>query len=204
MDSNQQILSKGFYQYAQIGNPVSVKDYIFLRNDHKKCLLLRFLNNLEYIVTAMDFTVIQMDSAGNVLENTEIAYKDLFFLSGSTYAEPVGIVVDEACSDFKVVFSKISAGKYEYISRGGCPIVQYVKDAEELEITGDKGTNITKTSAKTRRFGKPHIVAVAAVLAVLVMIGITAWATYQHSGFRIAWSLIGDYIDSINLFDRWR
>ena len=24
MDSNQQILSKGFYQYAQIGNPVSV------------------------------------------------------------------------------------------------------------------------------------------------------------------------------------
>jgi hypothetical protein len=202
MDSNQQILSKGFYQYAQIGNPVSVKDYIFLRNDQKKCLLLRFLNNLEYTVTAMDFTVIQMDSAGNVLENTQIVYKDLFFLPGSTYAESAGIVVDEACSDFKVVFSKVTAGKYEYTSRGGFPIVQYVKGVEALEIEGEKGTNISKTSAKIRRFGKPHLVAAAAVLAVLVMIGITAWGTYQHSGYRIAWSLIGDFIDSINLFDR--
>jgi hypothetical protein len=202
MDSNQQILSKGFYQYAQIGNPVSVKDYIFIRNDQKKCLLLRFLNNLEYIVTAMDFNVIQMDSTGNVLGNTQILYKDLFFLSGSTYTEPAGIVVDEACSDFKVVFSKVTAGKYEYTLRGGCPIVQYVKGAEALEIEGEKGANISKTSAKTRRFGKPHLAAVAAVIAVLVMIGVTAWGTYQHSGFKIDWSLVGDFIDSINLFDR--
>ncbi len=201
MDLNQQYLSKGFYQYAQIGNPVSVKDYIFIRKDNKKCLLMRFTNNLEYLVNAMEFTVVQMDSAGNILENTKIQYRDILFVPGGTYAQPAGIVVKESCSDFKVIFSKIESGRYAYTASGGYPIVRYSRDAEKLELGHESGTYISHSEGKIRKFGKPYIVAAVAIIAVAAMIGVGAYGAYKNSGYVIQWSLIEEYLRSFGLLD---
>ena len=181
---NQQYLSKGFYQYAQIGNAVSVKNYIFMHENGKKCLLIRFSNDLEYTVDTMTFTVIQLDSVGKVITQTNVTYTELQFLPGSTYVAPIGLVVDDSCTDFKVVFSSVKSGRYEYLTRGGHLIVRYIRNAEEIVLNEPHSKPIVKNTVKPRRFGKPRLAAFLAAIAIIAMLAFnvyTAYTDYQES-----------------------
>ena len=181
MASNQQYLSKGFYQYAQIGNPVSVKNYIFLRKNEKKCLLIRFCNDLEYTVDAMDFSVVQMDSSGKVIGNTEISYGQMHFEPGSHYVTPAGIVVDEFCTDFRVVFSTVRSGRYEYYSKGGHVAVRYLRKETALEV-GKKAAKkaISRCSVEKRSFGKPRLAVLLGTLGLVIMLGLSAFDAFAR------------------------
>ncbi len=170
MTSQRQYISKGVYEHPQISDLVSVKEYIFVRRNEKKCLTLRFLNELNYVVNAMEFSVVQMDASGKILETSTIKYNGLNFMPGTTYVDPTMVEVDEYCADFRIVFTKIMSGRYKYTVRNGRFTVDYVKADEKIINKGQRTDPIAEFSIRPRRFGRPRLSALVATLVAFLLV----------------------------------
>ena len=184
MTSQQQYISKGLYEHPQISDLVSVKEYIFVRHNEKKCLALRFSNELDYVVNSMTFSVVQMDASGKVLETSKIKYNGLNFLPGTTYVDLTLIVVDEYCADFRIVFTEIMSDRYKYTVRNGGFTVDYLKADEKIISNGQKANPITELSICERVSGNPRVAGfIAAGVAVLLVIMCVFDAIFSYGFF---------------------
>lgn len=125
MDSDKQYIAKGNYRYSQIGHFVKVTNYIFLRNGKKKCLLLRFFNEMDEAVDGISYTVFQYDSQRNLIAHSQVSHRDISVNPHHSYTPSVSLVVQEKCVDFKVVFSQVSSGNYRYKVIDGVVSVYY-------------------------------------------------------------------------------
>ena len=178
----QECIAKGFYHYKQPSELVSVKNYIFTRKAGKKCLLLRFSNDLSHTVDSMRFTLRQMDATGKVIDETEVAYADMDLLAGASFVSQKAIVVDEFCTDFRVYVNEIRSGRYKYTVDNGAVSVNYVKDKPSLELKGSKSEAVTKTGDAAVRFGKPGLATLLSVFGVLAMLAISVLGLLQAIG----------------------
>ena len=134
MPSVQQHISKGLYHYSQLDSFISVKDYLFVRSDNRKCLLLRFSNDSDFTADSMEYTIVQLDSAGNLLGKTKVFRENMNFAPGSTYTADDGIVVQEYCNDFKILFTRVTSGCYQYTVKRGKVITHYLKQHEHFYL----------------------------------------------------------------------
>ena len=180
MQNDALMLSKGFYQYAQLSQFITVKNYIFVRQNGKKCLLLRFYNDMDYTVDAIYFTIVQMDAAGKELERTSIACERLSFRSGSNHTLKNAIVVEELCNDFKIVFDEVHAGRYSYVVKDGKAVAYFnaeqKKKPRRMEDDGDSSDDAF--TVKKKKYGRPAIAAFLAVLLLLALIALNAFQLY--------------------------
>lgn len=171
MTQDNRIISKGTYQYSQISKFIAVKDYIFSRINDKKCLFLRFTNYADYLVNSMKFTIIQMNSSGEELGHVNIECAGINVLPNQNFAYDKAIVVDEYCSDIKVVFSEVISDDYYYKAHGG-RVTAYYDVPKERIISGKSAKKPIKKmfSAKKRRFGRPRLSVFWAAVAVILII----------------------------------
>ena len=180
MISEQQYISKGIYQYSQIGNFISVKNYIFLRRNEKKCLLIRFSNDLNYAVNSMSYILVQMDAAGKTLAKTRMKHEALDFQPGSEYITTQFITVDEYCTDFKVVFSEVTSGKYRYRVRDKMVAVYYDKETEPIvDIPSSRrkrrklmDEELDRYRVKQKKFLEPGVAAFVAAIAIVLVLAL--------------------------------
>lgn len=183
MAKSQQRISKGFYQYSQVNNFITVKNYMFIREKGKKCLLIRFVNDSDFTVDSMEYTVVQLGAGGQVIDNTRVACKKMNLAPGEMYASNESIVVDDYCSDFKVVFSCVRSGNYVYTVREGRAVADYILPEVALEIGEKKRGRKGKRSRKIKRrhrikrftvarklISRPMIATLAPIVAVLLAI----------------------------------
>ena len=149
----KQIISKGDYRHYQIENYVSVKQYIILRTEDKKCLTLRFTNSLGCNVDAFKFLLIQMDIQGNVIGRKKIKFEDIFFENGRDYTSCKGIILDEKCADFKIQMLCVYSDKYRYKQKNNKIATYYVPhkkwEYEDDSTHKDKVKVKSKTRLKT-------------------------------------------------------
>ena len=188
MQNEQVILSKGYYKHAQIGDFISVKNYIYMRQSGKKCLLIRFFNEADFNVEKMDFTVVQLDHTGTVLEKTRVLQEDLRFVSGGYYTCQQAIVVHEACSDFKVILNEVISGNYRYCVKDGEVTAYYIKKREallELSQNRKPASRAETFSVETKRFDRNNVAIVLATVAVLLFILMSALHMIFPNGFPI-------------------
>ncbi|MBQ8409090.1 MAG: hypothetical protein IJY39_09545 [Clostridia bacterium] len=170
MPSVQQHISKGFYKYSQIDRFISVKNYMFVRANNRKCLMIRFSNDSDFTVNSMDFVIVQLDSAGALLATTKISYDSLSVAPGNTYTPDEGIIVDEFCTDFKIQFSCVCSGNYKYLVKKGKIAVLYQQEEGALVPAQPRYNPVSKFSVKPLKTGKP---ALAVFLGVCVLILVT-------------------------------
>ena len=185
MTQDNRIISKGTYKYPQISKFIAVKDYIFSRMNDKKCLFLRFTNYADYLVTSMRFTIIQMNSSGEDLGHINIECSRINILPDQNFAYDKAIVVDEYCSDIKVVFSEVRSDDYYYKAHEGRVIAYYDVPRERI-ISGKSAKKPIKHmfSAKKRRFGRPRLSVLCAAIAVILTIVLNcAYTKPVDSGF---------------------
>lgn len=128
MSLTSENIHKGVYRYTQPDQLVSVKDYLFLRDNGSKYLLLRFSNDMNVPVNAMEFTLTQLDNGGKVLKTDKLSYDGLCFEPGTDYAPEEAIAVLEQCTDFRLQFSRVYSGSYTYHVRGTQINVSYTPD----------------------------------------------------------------------------
>lgn len=116
---------KGLYHHPQPAGFVSLKQYMIIESDKKKCLLLRFLNELPLLVSAMEFKLTQLDSSGNVLDSTNVRVDSMSTPQNCTFALRTGIVLHKDCMDFTVTVLWAFSDGYRYVLRHGAPMPIY-------------------------------------------------------------------------------
>ena len=165
----QQHIAKGVYQYSQIENFISVKDYMLVRSDDKKCLMFRFANNADYTITAMNFTITQLDNSGKVIATTKHMYESLTIAPDAQFVPDEGIVVDEKCHDFKVSFTEVRSDKYRYTVKNGK--IQVFYDEDYTRITTQKVSNRAECrNVRKLKIGKPKVAVFIAAFALFLVI----------------------------------
>ena len=179
MSSAQQYISKGDYAHSQIEQFVSVKNYMFVRNDDGKYLLLRFTNLADFIVNSMEFTILQLDSTGAVLETTKLHYDNLLFAPSRTYTPRQGIPVNEFCTDFKLQFSRVTSGDYVYRVQGKEITVLY-EPKSQTETPADGERTIWSPSVRPLKHGKQALSVLCGICALILLIGLSVYQMYDR------------------------
>ena len=187
MQNKQVMLSKGYYKHAQISGFVTVKNYIYVKRKGKKCLLLRFLNEADFEIEGLDFTVIQLDASGNVLGESRLRKEKLRFISGGYYTCHDAIVMREGCHDFKVIVNEAIAQDFRYCVRDGEVTAYYIKEREAL-FDLPKGTKVARNtegfSVKTKRFVGSRMAVVLAVIMALIFLAMSVLRLVFPSGIK--------------------
>ena len=124
--SNAQMISKGTYKgISEKAFPLEVKEYIFARENGKKCLLLRFFNSSDVNITGISFWLIQKNVYGEHICKKKISLDGIYSLAGRNYAPSNCFFVDESCADFEVEMISAFSGEYEYRTENGESVVRY-------------------------------------------------------------------------------
>lgn len=118
-------IDKGLYHHPQPLGFVSLKQYMIVQNGEKRCLMLRFLNELSVAVSAIEFKLTQLDLHGVPLGSANIRVDSMGMAPGATHAMKSGIVISEKCVDFKVTVLSATSNGYKYVLRHGIPTPTY-------------------------------------------------------------------------------
>ena len=126
MKSNLKIISKGLYKESTDKDElIVVKQYVFARDNGRKCLMFRFLNNSKSVVHSFEFWLVQKNSEGIEIAENKMVVEDICAKPGETFAPQKIFMVDDKCVDFDIQVVVARSGKYEYRREGGENFVRY-------------------------------------------------------------------------------
>ena len=177
-----EVLEKGLYNHPKISGFLSVGQFIFTRKEGKKCLLLRFVNEAQFRIDGVEFTVIQLDLYGKKIGRTKIKYTDISVAPDGTFAPERGIIVSERCVDFYVQMRSVSSRSYKYVFKNGEVASCYEPYADEESEYRENGGG--ERAVKARFFGGGGIRRfITVVSALLVCAAIAAGAFKAQERF---------------------
>lgn len=165
---NSNIIAKGEYIHPQVKGYLTVKNFMFVRREGKRCVLLRFENEANFRIESFAFTLIQLDAYGKRLGKIKLFYDDVDVPSARTFSPERGIVVNEKCVDFYVQMSYVISGYYKYAFKNG--EVSPCYDPLGYERKRYDGAHRLKQKVKARFFAKNKFHRTVAVLAVLLVV----------------------------------
>ena len=167
MSEKQQVISKGPYVHSQINKFLTLKQYIFLRDDGQKSLLLKFVNNTDFSINAVRFKLIQLNSEGSIIDKKNVSFDGISVYPGLAYTPSAAIVVDEKCVDFEVVIDYVDSGSYRYRIKNGRAVAFYNENKvlNSDPIAAGTVLNVKSYRAKSRKY--------ATFIAALIGIVIT-------------------------------
>ena len=172
------LISKSSYNYSQISGFISVRQYMLVRSEGKKCALIRFVNETDYTVNYFEFSVIQLDSKGSIIGKSTVECDNLKFNAGNTYAMNKGVVVDEKCADIRVQMISARSGHYRYMVSGGRRIVvnyelddtwKYLSDAEVSSMLKEN-KQFAEFNSQRKNMHPAKLVKLIAVLTIFFII----------------------------------
>ncbi len=182
MITNNEFIEKGFYNRPQPANALSVKQYMLIRKNGKRCLIFRFLNETGVAVKGFQFLLIQLDSHGQEIARDKVKLKRLHIPVDATYATEKGVAVLENCSDFIVKVLYVYSGAYRYTYVGGKAVAHYdVRGFEEEDPKANASFAFQAKSEKkefSRFFRK-----VAFLMLVLIVVAIAVTILRARSKF---------------------
>jgi hypothetical protein len=123
----------------------------------------------------MEYVVVQLGVGGEIIKRSEVVCKKMKLAPGEIYASDDALVVDDYCSDFKVVFSSVRSGDYVYTVREGRVVADYTLPNPTLDIGKKKrGRRIRRFSVKRRLIRHPIIATLAPIIALILAIACVA------------------------------
>ena len=167
---NEQIISKGFYQFSQINNFISVKNYILMRKDNNICLALRFSNDTEYTFDHVSFCVIQLNAEGKAIGKTQVKYDNMNFEAGSIYTPQNAVIVDPMCVDFRIQFYEATSDYYRYVVRRKKVLVYYDRKIAYEKKDERPFVKRAVTVTEEKKHVKTMLTAFIAVLAIIIIL----------------------------------
>ena len=167
MEQQIDILSKGVYRHSYIKNFLYPKYYMFVRKNNKKYLSIRFENGSDTVFDSVAFTVVALDSSGDVIERIPVTYNNVCIRSGESFTNNKMVRVKPECSDFKIVFDRVYSGDVVYSEQGGHAIARYAKKSLLSLSQISSGRDSAPRPIRKRGF----LMAVVAILSVAIIIG---------------------------------
>jgi hypothetical protein len=160
-----EIISRGVYRHGQIENFILIGQYAFIRKSNKKYLALRFENELDTDIHSMSFTLIQLNSSGDVIERTHISYGEISVKAHTEFAHESVIRVRSDCSDFEIAFGEVRSSDLIYTVQGGRAVAKYNRIDPILDKVDEVQASRIPPLPKKHR----HIMRFVAFIAVLAI-----------------------------------
>lgn len=182
------ILSKGFYNRPQKSGRMQVKQYIIIRENNKKCLLLRFFNESELTVSGMKITLTKLGSDSKAREDVEVNIDGINVRPGETYTTTKAIVLGDNCVDFIVDVKSIISAGYEYSDVKGRLVPRY----DPRPYARSKSNQYGKASVKRVMASTSKLAACTAFVLVAAIAGIFIYISLRKFGNTgAAWTFFG-------------
>ena len=177
MKKDEKYLAKGIYSHPQVSGYLTVKQYIIIEQDGKKCLLLRFANEAEFVINAAEFMLKQLNSKGEIIETSRVRYDTLSIPAGEMYSADSGIVIANECVDVVVQMVSLVGGKYKYSFKNRVVTVHYdrrgygerkseTKQRKPNSVTVKK--NISDNARSNRLIAFVSVVIIIVALAIII------------------------------------
>ncbi len=167
-------IDKGIYSHPQLGGYLTLKQFILIEQDKKRCLLLRFANESDLEINAARFILKQLNSDGEEIGRVDISYKDISIASGAMYSSEQGIVVKKECVDFTVQMVSVVSGDYRYVFENGTVTAHYDRRGYGERVRKDRKRGSAEISVRSKYKGGGRfygfIAFVALVLAVISLL----------------------------------
>ena len=133
----EDIISKGLYQYPQLPDLVSVKQFIILRDRKEKCLLLRMTNDRNERLTGLTLRVRQFNAKGDLIGTCSVEQNGVAYRAGAAFNVNQRIVLAEACVDFKVDVVSVTCGSYLHSVKGGEIVTSYIPEEKPAKAVNE-------------------------------------------------------------------
>ena len=171
MRSGENCIAKGIYGHHQISGYLSVRQFIIVEKDGKKCLLLRFENEASFDITQAEFSLKQLNSKGDVIDVSTIGYSNMKIRAGQMYALKEGIVLKNECFDFIIQMISLTGGRYRYSFNGDIVSAHYDKP-EYRKNTAGRGNAPSSIAKVTRGYSDKSVVSHSKIAGLsLLLIG---------------------------------
>lgn len=168
MKTNKGYFKKGFYNHPQVKGFPSVKQFILLEKEGKRCLLLRFVNGTDLKIDRMQIVLTQLDISGKVINKSKVQYRDMRFAPETTYVSSKGIIVKNECVDFRVDITYVVVGEYKYVKSNGCIVDTY--DTRGYKESSSKVNGVVGAKIKGARINSALYRFAAFISLVLVVL----------------------------------
>lgn len=165
----RQSIAKGFYRYPQINGFISVKQYMFVHEDGKKYLLIRFSNDSDFCADRLKYRITRMDIEGEALGSEVYDSGSIVLEQGNTYSPARPIEVEDRCADFKIEMIEVCSQSYRYHVREGRVVTTYVRDGGRKESRDKRRRGVEVSTAKGRGVGAIATAAAALLLLALIV-----------------------------------
>ena len=175
---NQNIIDKGFYNHQQQMDSMNLKQYIIVRKDGKKCLLLRFFNASNLRVNAMELVLTQKNLEGETIDTSAVSLDGIDVHPGETFTASEGIILNDKCADFTVTVNCLISGGYRYFDKSGRMIPHYDPNLGQKKKPKKYGV----ISVNRKRFDSNPLPAVIAIAVMAIMAVICAITSFNVFG----------------------
>lgn len=173
--SGYEVISKGTYPRSETDDFISIVQYLFVRQDGRKFLLLKFSNDSSETATGIKLSIRQTGATGadlgTIVEEAEVK-------RGAPHAQfvlPEKIALDDDCVGFSVEILSVDFGAYTYSLKGERVIVSYGGEKPRRKHGADE--YLSKTKGKkfsvSARSLKVSILCLVAVLTLFLALGVT-------------------------------
>lgn len=201
MNKKMLVVSKGLYRGEEDKtSPVSINEYVFIRDNGKKYLLLRFTNKSDLHITSMTFWLTQKNSDGRVIDEKKVVFDNIRCVAWEVFSPDKGILVDDKCADVDIKITSVISGNYEYRSKNGESFVRYLfkqnkrRRMDMLPFC----TQHSKTDGKVKFSGAILILALVLIfVATFLPIFTDIVIPWIIEGIKAVFSAIGEALASI-------
>ncbi len=180
-NNKKNYIDKGIYSHPQIGGYLSLKQFILIEQDGKRCLLLRFANESDFEINAARFIVKQLNADGEEIGRVDIDYRDMAVSAGQMYSPEQGIVVKKDCVDFTVQMVSLVSGDYEYVFKNGVVTASYDPRGYSDKVRKDRKRGSAGISVKQPYRGGGKFYGVIAAVSFILVIGSLIFVIYQSA-----------------------
>ena len=180
----EKYLDKGIYDHPQVSGYLSLRQFIMVEQDGKRCVLLRFSNEAPFEINDVEFMLKQLDSRGETVDVVKVRYKGLHIGAGTMYAPSKGIVVKKECVDFVIQMRYVVSDQYKYVFKNGQVTPRYDTRgyADPPKYRKTKRSGVDSADIKNRYSGGGKFYGFIAFITFVLIIGMLALIMFKVGG----------------------
>ena len=181
MDGNRQVvLDKGVYTRSINSELIKLKQYVIAMDGDKRCLLLRFTNESEIVITGFDVVITQIKANGKEGKSIETRLENFEIQPGEMFSPKCGIVISDDCVDFKISIKCITSADYFYVETNGITRAKYVP--LPIEESSDRSKGKVRYCVKRKKTVLYKFAAIVAVIGMAAFIAVSVYLSKRLLG----------------------
>lgn len=170
---NCSVIAKGSYSNFKFNDFVSVRQYLLIRENGQKYLIMKLSNDASEPVTGLKLAVEQLDVRGNRIEVSHVEWTNVKGGANEKFIPQDKIPLKEECVEVKIRLIGAAYGNYNYEVKSNELIVTYEKESKLVKKDYSHRTDGKRSVLNERKFKIPRAIVVMTFFVLICVIAAT-------------------------------